>query len=45
MFRTLKRLLILAGLGAVAKKVMDSRSQSSSSSGSAQWPPIKTKSS
>ena len=41
MFRTLKRLLILAGIGAVAKKVLDSRSQTSGSSGSAQWPPIK----
>jgi hypothetical protein len=40
-FRFLKRLLIVAGIGAVAKKVMDSRSQSSGSSGSAQWPPIK----
>ena len=41
MFRFLKRLLITAGIGAIAKKVLDSRSQSSGSSGSAQWPPIK----
>jgi hypothetical protein len=33
-------MLILAGVGAVARKVMDSRSKGSSS-GSAQWPPIK----
>ena len=42
MFRFLKRLLIVAGIGAIARKVLDSRSQGSGSSGSAQWPPIKT---
>ena len=42
MFRLLKRLILLAIVGAVIMKVLDSRSQSSGSSGSAQWPPIKT---
>ena len=41
MFRFLKRFLIVAGVGAIVRKVLDSRSQSSGSSGAAQWPPIK----
>ena len=44
MFRKLKRLLLLVGIGAVAKKVMDSRSGTSGTSGSAQWPPINPRS-
>ena len=43
MFRFLKRMIILAGVGAIARKVMDTRSKGSGS-GSAQWPPIKTSS-
>jgi len=42
-FRFLKRMIILAGVGAIARKVMDTRSKGSGS-GSAQWPPIKTSS-
>jgi hypothetical protein len=40
-FRLVKRLLITAGIGAIASKVMQSRSKGSGSVGSAQWPPIK----
>jgi hypothetical protein len=50
--RTIKRLLILAGIGAVAQKVMGTRSPGSGAAGSgaagsgaggsAQWPPITT---
>jgi len=40
-FRFLKRMIILAGVGAIARKVMDTRSKGSGT-GSAQWPPIKT---
>jgi hypothetical protein len=36
-----KRLLIVAGIGAVVSKVMESRSKGSGSTGSAQGPPIK----
>jgi hypothetical protein len=38
-FRFLKRMILLAGVGAIARKVMDSRSKPSGS-GTAQWPPI-----
>jgi hypothetical protein len=39
--RTLKRLVILAIIGAVIAKVLDAKS-GSKTTGSASWPPIKT---